>query len=94
MSEHDTIPASALSRQVADLIERPQREVASIIEALEAVISGHLEAGRSVRLGRLGALKVKDRPARTRLAFGKEVEIPAGLKVTFSPSKALKDTLG
>lgn len=65
------------------------------VAALEAVIQEELVQGGEVPLASTGKFKVKTTAARTgrNPATGESVEIPARRKVSFTPAKALKDTV-
>ena len=55
----------------------------------------HLKAGKRVRIGGLGIIEVKNRPARMgrNPATGQSIQIAASKKVAFRAAKELKDAL-
>jgi DNA-binding protein HU-beta len=55
----------------------------------------HLKAGDRLRIGGLGILEVKNRPARTgrNPATGATIQIAASKKIAFRPAKELKDAI-
>ncbi len=55
----------------------------------------HLKSGERVRIGGLGILEVKNRPARMgrNPATGAAIEIKASKKIAFRAAKELKDAI-
>ena len=74
-------------------MEKKQAD-AVVAEVFEAVVA-HLKSGDRVRIGGLGMLEVKDRPARMgrNPATGEAIEIAASRKIAFRVAKDLKSTI-
>jgi DNA-binding protein HU-beta len=55
----------------------------------------HLKAGERVRIGGLGIIQVKERPARMgrNPATGEAIQIKASRKIAFRAAKELKDAI-
>ncbi len=72
-----------------------KREAEAIVTDVFARLVDHLKAGERVRIGGLGIIEVKNRPARMgrNPATGEAVQIKASRKVAFRASKDLKDTI-
>ena len=60
-----------------------------------AQLVDHLRAGERVRIGGLGIIQVKDRPARMgrNPATGEAIQIKASRKIAFRPAKELKEAI-
>ena len=60
-----------------------------------AQLVDHLKAGDRVRIGGLGIIQVKDRPARMgrNPATGEAIQIQASRKIAFRPAKELKEAI-
>jgi DNA-binding protein HU-beta len=65
------------------------------VEAFLAVLTSCAKAGDGVALTGFGQCKVKDTPERQgrNLSTGRPMTVAAARKITFTPSKALKDAL-
>ena len=74
-------------------MEKKQAD-AVVADVFETVVT-HLKSGERVRIGGLGILEVKDRPARMgrNPATGEAVQIAASRKVAFRAAKDLKSTI-
>ncbi len=80
-------------KEQAGLTTLAQAEAA--YENLFSIISAALKNGDSVSISGFGSFKVVDRKARMgrNPQTGKEIPIPAGKAVKFTPGKALKDSV-
>lgn len=83
---------------IANLVVRTnmtKSEVLCFINALEQTVHDELTNGGEVSLVSMGKFKVKETKARTgrNPKTGETVLIPARRKVTFTPSKTLKDAV-
>jgi DNA-binding protein HU-beta len=67
----------------------------TLVEGVLAQIVEGIMAGDEVSLPQFGKFKVKSVAARTgrNPQTGKEIQIPASRKLTFSPAKSVKDAL-
>ncbi len=66
-----------------------------LFNSLSSIIAYYLSEGEDVSLPGIGKFTVKETAARKgrNPATGEAIEIPAGRKVVFKPSKSLKDAL-
>src|SRR5262245_8677416 len=87
------------SNELVDLLAREQGLTkAAAKQAVEAVIKAIIDAaamGEETALSGFGKFKVTSRPAREgrNPATGANIMIPASKKLSFTPAKAVKDTL-
>jgi DNA-binding protein HU-beta len=106
MAANSTATASAPAkvetvtlRQLADTLsenhELPKKQVLSVLEDLVGNITKHLKKGARIRIGGLGILQVRKRPARMgrNPATGQPIKIKASKKVAFRPAKELKESV-
>ena len=82
----------------AGLVERNEigkKEADMLVTAVFSQLVDHLKAGERVRIGGLGIIEVKDRPARMgrNPATGAAIEIKASKKIAFRAAKELKDAI-
>ncbi len=90
-----TVTLKHLAAGLAERHDMSKREAEAIVTEVFARLVDHLKAGERVRIGGLGILEVKDRPARTgrNPATGAPVQIKASRKVAFRAAKELKDAI-
>ena len=87
-----------LKNLAAGLVERNdmgKKEADTLITAVFAQLVDHLKAGERVRIGGLGIIEVKDRPARMgrNPATGEAIQIKASKKIAFRAAKELKEAI-
>lgn len=87
-----------LKHLAAGLVERNamgKKEADTLITAVFTQVVDHLKAGERVRIGGLGIIEVKDRPARMgrNPATGEAIEIKASKKIAFRAAKELKEAI-
>ena len=73
----------------------PKKQADTVLtDVFEAIVT-HLVSGDRVRIGGLGIIEVKDRPARAgrNPATGEAIQIAASKKVAFRAAKELKDAI-
>ena len=86
-------------RQLADTLSNnhdlPKKQVMGILEDMVGTITKHLKKGVRIRIGGLGILQVRKRPARMgrNPATGEAIKIKASKKVAFRASKELKESV-
>lgn len=86
-------------RQLAEMLstnhELPKKQVQGMLEEMVGAITKHLKKGARVRIGGLGILQVRKRPARMgrNPATGEPIKIKASKKVAFRPAKELKEAV-
>ena len=92
-------PATVTLRHLAaGLAERhamQKREAEAVVADVFGRVVDHLKTGERVRIGGLGIIEVKNRPARMgrNPATGEVVQIKASRKVAFRAAKDLKDAI-
>ena len=66
-----------------------------MLEDLVTMITKHLKKGDKIRIGGLGVLQVRKRPARMgrNPATGEAIKIKASKKVAFRAAKELKEAV-
>ena len=87
-----------LKHLAAGLVEQhnmQKREAEAVVADVFGRVVDHLKAGERVRIGGLGIIEVKNRPARMgrNPATGEAVPIKASRKVAFRAAKDLKDAI-
>jgi nucleoid DNA-binding protein len=84
-----------LIEQVAAGTGQSKPDIERVYEAIVEQVSGALAAGEKVEMRGLGVFEAKQTKARTgrNPRTGESIDIPAGHKATFRPSKELKDRI-
>lgn len=92
----ETVTLRQLAAELAEDHELPKRQSVEILEDLVEAMAVHLKKGRKIRIGGLGILQVRKRPARMgrNPATGETIRIKASKKVAFRAAKDLKERLG
>ena len=90
-----TVTQKHLAAGLAERHDMQKREAEAIVTEVFARLVDHLKAGERVRIGGLGIMEVKDRPARMgrNPATGEAVQIKASRKVAFRAAKELKTAI-
>jgi DNA-binding protein HU-beta len=93
-----TLAAIGLKQLAAGLAESqdmPKRQVESMLGEFIQSVADHLKKGTKIRIGGLGILQVRSRPARMgrNPATGAQIQIAASKKIAFRPAKELKDAV-
>ena len=91
-------PVVTLKHLAASLSERhdlPRKQAETMLTELFGSVVDHLKDGERVRIGGLGIIEVKNRPARMgrNPATGEAIQIKASKKVAFRAAKELKDAI-
>jgi len=91
----ETITLRQLGAALADAHEMPKKQAAAVLEDLVVMITKHLKKGAKIRIGGLGILQVRKRPARMgrNPATGEAIKIKASKKVAFRAAKELKESV-
>ena len=86
---------SDIAERIAASQEISRSNARQVVDAVFAAIAEAAVAGEEISLNGFGKFKVKDSPAREgrNPATGATIQIAAAKKLTFAPSKALKDRL-
>jgi DNA-binding protein HU-beta len=91
----ETVSMKALATDLAGKHELSNKKAALILDDMVTVITKHLKKGARIRLTGLGILQVRKRAARMgrNPATGEAIKIKASKKVSFRPSKDLKEAV-
>jgi len=105
MAANSTTTSSAVKvetvtlRQIAETLseshELPKKQVMSMLEDMVGTVTKHLKRGARIRIGGLGVLQVRKRPARMgrNPATGEPIKIKASKKIAFRAAKDLKESV-
>ena len=90
-----TIPLKHLSTAMAERSGMAKKETDGLIADMFSDVVDHLKAGERVRIGGLGIIEVKNRPARMgrNPATGEAIQIKASKKIAFRAAKELKEAI-
>ena len=90
-----TVTLKHLAAGLAERHDMQKREAEAVVADVFGRVVDHLKAGERVRIGGLGIIEVKNRPARMgrNPATGEAVQIKASRKVAFRAAKDLKDAI-
>ena len=91
----NTVTLRQLGAALADAHEIPKKQAAAVLEDMVIMITKHLKKGDKIRIGGLGVLQVRKRPARMgrNPATGEPIKIKASKKVAFRAAKELKESV-
>ena len=90
-----TVTLRHLGNALADSHELPKKQANQVLADMVSLITKHLKKGDRVRVGGLGILQVRKRPARMgrNPATGEAIKIKASKKVAFRAAKELKEAV-
>ena len=90
-----TVTLRQLAEALSEAHELPRKQVQSMLEDMVGTITKHLKKGARIRIGGLGILQVRKRPARMgrNPATGQPIKIKASKKVAFRAAKELKESV-
>jgi len=91
----ETVTLKHIAATLAETHEIPKKQSVALLEDLVAQISKHLKKGARIRIGGLGVLQVRKRPARMgrNPATGEAIKIKASKKIAFRAAKELKEAV-
>jgi DNA-binding protein HU-beta len=91
----DTVTLKHMAATLAESHEIPKKQSIALLEDLVAQISKNLKKGARIRIGGLGVLQVRKRPARMgrNPATGEAIKIKASKKIAFRAAKELKESV-
>jgi DNA-binding protein HU-beta len=91
----ETITLRQLAEGISESHEMPKKQVMGMLEEMIVDITKHLKRGARIRIGGLGILQVRKRPASMgrNPATGEAIKIKASKKVAFRASKDLKESI-
>jgi DNA-binding protein HU-beta len=90
-----TVTLKHLSAGIVERHGLPKRQADTVLAEVFTQLVDHLKAGDRVRIGGLGILQVKDRPARMgrNPATGESIQNEASRKFAFRAAKELKEAI-
>jgi DNA-binding protein HU-beta len=91
----ETVTLKHIAATLAEAHEIPKKQSIALLEDLVATIAKHLKKGARIRIGGLGVLQVRKRPARMgrNPATGEAIKIKASKKIAFRAAKELKESV-
>ncbi|MBV1693353.1 MAG: HU family DNA-binding protein [Hyphomicrobiales bacterium] len=91
----DTVTLKHLANALAEKYEMPKKQSNEVLSDMVGMITTHLKKGARIRIGGLGILQVRKRPARMgrNPATGEQIKIKASKKVAFRAAKELKEAI-
>jgi DNA-binding protein HU-beta len=90
-----TVSLKQIAAKLAENHEMSKKATESVLADMVSLVVKHLKKGDRIRIGGLGILQVRKRPARMgrNPATGEPIHIKASKKVAFRPSKELKEAI-
>jgi DNA-binding protein HU-beta len=90
-----TVTLRHLGNALAEEHQLPKKQTGEMLESLVSMITKHLKKGERIRIGGLGVLQVRKRPARMgrNPATGEPIKIKASKKIAFRAAKELKEAV-
>ena len=90
-----TVTLRQLGATLSEKHELSKKQTLALLEDLVEHITKHLKKGERIRIGGLGILQVRKRPARMgrNPATGEQIKIKASKKVAFRAAKELKEAV-
>ncbi len=84
-----------LAVELAEHHDLAKKQADELMKHVVDMLAQHFKSGDRLRIGGLGMLEVKDRPARMgrNPATGETIPIKASRKIAFRPAKELKDAV-
>jgi DNA-binding protein HU-beta len=91
----ETVTLRQIAETLSETHELPKKQVMSMLEDMVGTVTKHLKRGARIRIGGLGILQVRKRPARMgrNPATGEAIKIKASKKVAFRAAKDLKESV-
>ena len=91
----ETVTIKHLAETLSESHELPKKQVVAMLEDMVTTVTKHLKRGARIRIGGLGILQVRKRPARMgrNPATGEQIKIKASKKVAFRAAKDLKESV-
>ncbi len=90
-----TVTLRNLGDALAEAHDLPKKKANAVLADMVSMITNHLKKGARIRMGGLGVLQVRKRPARMgrNPATGEKIKIKASKKVAFRAAKDLKEAV-
>lgn len=94
-AKQDTLTLRHIGNALSEAHDLPKKQANAVLEDMVAMIAKHLKKGDRIRIGGLGILQVRKRPARMgrNPATGEAIKIKASKKVAFRAAKDLKEQI-
>ena len=91
----ETVTLRQIAETLSESHELPKKQVLAMLEDMVETVTKHLKRGARIRIGGLGILQVRKRPARMgrNPATGQPIKIKASKKVAFRAAKELKEAV-
>jgi DNA-binding protein HU-beta len=91
----ETVTLKHIAETLSEAHELPKKQVMSMLEDMVVNVTKHLKRGARIRIGGLGILQVRKRPARMgrNPATGQAIKIKASKKIAFRAAKDLKEAV-
>ncbi|WP_439543117.1 HU family DNA-binding protein [Hyphomicrobium sp.] len=91
----NTVTLRHIGIALSETHDIPKKQANAVLEDVVALITKHLKKGDRIRIGGLGILQVRKRPARMgrNPATGESIKIKASKKVAFRAAKDLKEQI-
>jgi DNA-binding protein HU-beta len=91
----ETVTLKHLAMTLAQSHGIPKSQVNAMLTSMIKEITKHLKKGKRIRIGGLGILQVRKRPARMgrNPATGEAIKIKASKKIAFRAAKDLKEAV-
>ena len=91
----ETVTLKHMAATLSEAHDMPKKQSIALLEDLVAQIAKNLKKGARIRIGGLGVLQVRKRPARMgrNPATGEAIKIKASKKVAFRAAKELKEAV-
>lgn len=95
VAKQDTLTLRHIGNALSEAHDLPKKQANAVLEDMVAMIAKHLKKGDRIRIGGLGILQVRKRPARIgrNPATGEQIKIKASKKVAFRAAKDLKEQI-
>ena len=90
-----TVTLRHIGTAISETHDLPKKQANAVLEDFVALVTKHLKKGDRIRIGGLGILQVRKRPARLgrNPATGEQIKIKASKKVAFRAAKELKEAV-
>jgi len=90
-----TVTLKHLGNALAETHSMNKKQTNEVLADMVGMITSHLKKGARIRIGGLGILQVRKRPARMgrNPATGEAIKIKASKKVAFRAAKELKEAV-
>lgn len=91
----NTVTLRHIGVALSETHDLPKKQANAVLEDFVALVTKHLKKGDRIRIGGLGILQVRKRPARMgrNPATGEAIKIKASKKVAFRAAKDLKEQI-